>query len=140
MSNDQFRLFVHNFAYFSLFFWKPVFLKIYLNKFKLHHLYMYLYLCVWINLYNNKILEKSVIFRMKFVILMFLNDYLKKSFMISLLKLNLELYKQHNIIYDTLYDLLTDLLTHNPIGVVRVGGGMFNFPLLKQIKLLQIFD
>ena len=43
--------------------------------------------------------------------------------MFSLLKLNLELYKQHNIIYDTLYDLLTDLLTHNPIGVVRVGGG-----------------
>ena len=27
MSNDQCRLFVHNFAYFSLFFWKPVFLK-----------------------------------------------------------------------------------------------------------------
>ena len=53
MSNNQCCLFVHNFAYFSLFFWKPVFPKIYLNKFKLHHLYMYLYLCVWINLYNN---------------------------------------------------------------------------------------
>ena len=49
-------LFVHNFAYFSLFFWKPVFSKIYLNKFKLHHLCMYLYLCVWINLYNNIII------------------------------------------------------------------------------------
>jgi len=46
MSNDQCCLFVHNFAYFSLFFWKPVFKKIYVNNFKLHHLYMYLYLCV----------------------------------------------------------------------------------------------
>jgi len=46
LCNDQCCLFVHNFAYFSLFFWKPVFSKIYLNKFKRHHLYMYLYLCV----------------------------------------------------------------------------------------------
>ena len=44
--NDQCRLFVHNFAYFSLFFWKLVFSKIYLHKIKLHHLYKYLYLCV----------------------------------------------------------------------------------------------
>ena len=56
MSNDQCCLFVHNFAYFSLFFWKPVFKKIYVNNFKLHHLYMYLYLCVWINLYNNNMI------------------------------------------------------------------------------------
>ena len=55
MSKNQCCLFVHNFAYFSFFFWKPVFSKIYLNKFKIHHLYMYLYLCVWINLYNNNI-------------------------------------------------------------------------------------
>ena len=34
-SNDQCRLF-HNFAYLFLFFWKPVFSKIYSNKFKLH--------------------------------------------------------------------------------------------------------
>ena len=56
MSNDPCCQYVHNFAYFSLFFWKPVFSKIYLNKFRLHHFYMYLYLCVWINLYNNDFL------------------------------------------------------------------------------------
>ena len=66
MSNDKCCLFVHNFAYFSLFF-KPVFSKIYLNKFKLHHLYMYLYLCVWINLYNI-ILIKLVFENLKFMI------------------------------------------------------------------------
>ena len=60
MSNDPCCLFVDNFAYFSLFFWKPVFSKIYLNKFKLHHLYMYLYLCLWINLYNNDFLFSYV--------------------------------------------------------------------------------
>ncbi len=27
-----------------------LFFQIYFNKFKLHHLYMYLYLCMWINL------------------------------------------------------------------------------------------
>ena len=32
MSNDQYCLFVHNFAYFSLFFWKAVFSKIYFNN------------------------------------------------------------------------------------------------------------
>jgi len=57
MSNDQCRLFVHNFAYFSFFIWKTIYSKIYLNKFKLHHLYMYLYLCVWINLYDNNWLQ-----------------------------------------------------------------------------------
>ena len=31
---------------------KTIYLDIYLNKFKLHHLYMYLYLCVRINLHN----------------------------------------------------------------------------------------
>ena len=62
MSNDRCCLFVHNFAYFSLFFWKPVFSKIYLNKFNLHLLYMYLYLCVWINLYNNSKNEGSLKF------------------------------------------------------------------------------
>jgi len=52
MSNDQCRLFVHNFAYFSFFFCEAIYSKIYLNNFKLHHLYLYLNLCV-INLYNN---------------------------------------------------------------------------------------
>ena len=45
-SNDQCRLFVHNFAYFSLFFWKPVFSKIYLNKKLQWHLLMYFYFFV----------------------------------------------------------------------------------------------
>ena len=43
LSNDQCRLFVHNFAFFS--FSKTKYSN-YLNKFKLHHIYMYLYLCV----------------------------------------------------------------------------------------------
>ena len=36
------------------FFCKTIYSK-HLNKFKLHHLYMYVYLCVWINLYNKNI-------------------------------------------------------------------------------------
>ena len=63
MNYDHCRLFVHNLTYFSFFFCKAIYSKIYLNKFKLHHLYMYLYLCVWINLYNN-----NNIFLMQFLI------------------------------------------------------------------------
>ena len=40
---------------------KLYFQKLYLNKFKLHHLYMYLYLCVWINLYNIIMYETDVL-------------------------------------------------------------------------------
>jgi len=47
-----------NFAFFFFFFCcKIIYSKIYLNKFKLHHLYMNLYLFVWINLYNNNNIE-----------------------------------------------------------------------------------
>ena len=47
VSKNQCFLFVHNFAYFFYFLLETcIFKKIYLNKFKLHHLYMYLYLCV----------------------------------------------------------------------------------------------
>ena len=46
MSNDQCRIFLHNFAYFSFFFCKTIY-TIYLNKFKLHdHVYMYLNLYI----------------------------------------------------------------------------------------------
>ena len=50
MRNDQCRLFVHIFLFSFV---KLYIQKMYLNTFKLHHLYMYLYLCVWIHLYNN---------------------------------------------------------------------------------------
>ena len=40
MSNDQCRLFVHNFAYF--FFFCKIINSKFLNKFKQHHLYMFL--------------------------------------------------------------------------------------------------
>ena len=55
MSKNQCFLFVHNFAYFFSFLLETCIFKkqIYLNKFKLHHLYMHLCLCVWINLYND---------------------------------------------------------------------------------------
>ena len=56
MSKNQCFLFVDNFAYFFFFLLETcIFKKIYLNKFKLHHVYMYLYLCVWINLISNSI-------------------------------------------------------------------------------------
>jgi len=40
--------------YFAFYFFicKAIYSK-YLNKFKLHNLYMYFYICVWINLYNK---------------------------------------------------------------------------------------
>ena len=57
----QYRLFVYNFAYFSYFFCKTLYSN-YFDKFKLLHLYVYLYLCVWINLYNYK---KTIVEKMR---------------------------------------------------------------------------
>ena len=67
MSNDQCHLFVHNFAYFSFFIRRTILSK-YLNKFKLHHLYMYLYLCVWINLYNIIIIPPRILSHLQWTI------------------------------------------------------------------------
>ena len=44
MSNDQCRLFMNNFVYFSFYFCKTIYSNC-LNKFKLHHLCMYIFMC-----------------------------------------------------------------------------------------------